>query len=235
MADDTRIEVLPSRESIWYAGVDEEVVIWTVFGAVESVAEIGEILAWTVAALSLSDLPTGIGVSEPVLGSPPIRPGPWLDKYAHCKIYSESWKEGNQVADTRSATSGNCWADMLGNTVYVKGYPTARRVEHHKGMEVSLTTMIALVRSRRLSRFKGRFCIKGYCSIVIPTRRQGDCIYWHLVTDHTGEYIYYTDYRVRQLWRDCPQDLTIRDLEKSRHIVGWCDNIRNLAGTYGPT
>lgn len=231
MADDTRIEVLPSRGSIWYAedGLDDEVVVWTVTGTVDSVAEIGEILAWIVAALSLSRFPSGICASCPALSSPPIRPG--IDNFAHCKISPYL----SDIEDPRSANSGNCWTNILGNTVYVRGYPTARRVEHHTGMEVSLATMISLVRSRRLSRFKGRFCIKGYCSIIMPTRRQGDCIYWHLVTDHSGEHIHFTDYRVQRLWGEYPQNLNITALEKSRHILGWCDNIQNFAGTYDPS
>lgn len=230
MADDTQIEALPGMLSANCAsrGVDDNAVLWTVRGTVDSVAEIGEILAWMVAALSISYLPSDICVSDPALIISPLRSV--INDFAVCDIVSYLRTE-----KSHSAASGNCWADILGNTVYVKGYPTARRVEHHTGMEVSLATMIALVRSRRLSRFKGRFCIKGYCSIIMPTRRQGDCIYWHLVTDHTGEYIHFTDYRVRRLWGEYPQDLSITTLEKSRHILGWCGSIQNFAGTYDPS
>lgn len=232
MADGTSIEsysswgLQPDEDSL-----DDRVVVWTATGTANSVAEIGEILAWLVAALSLSNLPKGICVSEPAISSAAIRPG-GLDKFAHCKISSTLWSEEHNTADTRSVTSSNCWADILGNTVYVKGYPTAGRAEHHTGMEVSLATMIHLVRSRRLSRFKGRFCIKSYCSIIMPTQKQGDFIYWHLVTNRSGEYLSYTDDKVQRLWGKYPRGLVYKSLERSRHILGWCDNIQNLAGTY---
>lgn len=229
MADETRIKTVPFREPHRHGEDNVNNVVWTVTGTVESVAEIGEILAWFEAALSLSKFPSRICASIPVIFSQPMKPG---DKFAHFTISPFLSEEDRQIANPGSASSGNCWEDVLGNTVYVKGYPTARRAEHHTGMEVSLASMMALNKSQRLSRFKGRFCIKGYCSIILPTRQGGDCIYWHLVTDGTGEYIHYTDYRVQRLWNVYPQDLSITDIVNSRHILGWCDNIQNLAGTY---
>lgn len=234
MADDTRIETLPSKE--WNAedGVFGGV-IFTVTGAVYSVAEIGQIIAWLHAALSLSDLPTGIRVSNPVLepitnGGRPVRPG--TDIVAECKIYSTLGTERSDTVGPRSTTSGNCWSNILGNTVYVRGYPTARRAEHHTGMEVSLAVMIALANSRRLSRFKGLFCIKGFCSIILPTRLQEGLIFWHLVTNLDREYMSYTDHKILRLWASYPLGLSTEILETSRHILGWCDNIQNLAGVY---
>ncbi|KAK2607654.1 hypothetical protein N8I77_006317 [Diaporthe amygdali] len=233
MPDDTRIEVLPSRG--WNA--EDRVfgeVVFTVTGAVSSVAEIGQIIAWINAALSLSDLQTGIRVSCPVLEPEPksgksIRPG--TNIVADCKIYSTLGVEGHADIGTRNFASANCWSDILGNTIYVRGYPTARRAEHHTGMEVSLGTMIALANSRRLSRFKGFFSIKGFCSIILPTRLQGNFIYWHLVTNLDGKYISYTNDKVRRLWREYPPGLSTENLQTSRHILGWCDNIQNLAGS----
>lgn len=237
MADNTRIVVSPSRDSPGHAkdGLHDDVFVFTTTGTISSVAEVGEILAWIGAALSISDLQAGVSVSDPVL-EPRTRDGtlvqPGIDSFADCDISANLGTEEHDIMDSRCANSSNCWGDILGNTVHVKGYPTARRAEHHTGMEVSLATMISLARSRRLSRFKGHFCIKGYCSIVIPTRQQGDFIYWHLITHHNGEYMSYIDYRVQILWKEYPRDLSIRDLEKGRHILGWCDNVQNFAGMY---
>lgn len=126
---------------------------------------------------------------------------------------------------------GSCWAKMLGdNMVSVRGYPIARRPEHQTGMEIQLPMMLSLANARRLSQFKGIFCIKGYCSIVIPTRRQGDIIYWHLVTNLDGQHISYTDERVVALATNYPRDLSIQDLRTSRHILGWSPEIENLTG-----
>lgn len=231
MADGTRIEIRPPLKPEWRAedDVEDGVVVWTVTGTISSIAEIGEILAWLGAALSLSSIPYGICASDPVLNNIPTRAG-GLDRSACCKISSNLYPEAPNTVGPHRITSGNCWAELLGNTVYVKGYPTARRTEHHTGMEISLATMISLVRSRRLGRFADYFCIKGYCSLILPTRRQGDFIYWHLVTNRSGKYLPYTDNEVRRLWEQYPQDLDIKVLEKSRHILGWCDTIQNLAG-----
>jgi hypothetical protein len=227
MADETRIETSTSWRSRQDVGDDANIVVWTVTGTADSVAEIGEILAWLVSGLILSDFPTGICASNPVLHSHPVRPGAKCTSFTISPLLSQERRR-----DHAHPASGNCWTDVLGNTIHVRGYPTARRAEHHTGMEVSLATMMALVRSERLGRFKGHFCIKGYCSIILPTRQRGDCIYWHLITNRGGEYIHSTDYRVQRFWNVYPKDLSLARLVTSRHILGWCDNIRNLAGTY---
>lgn len=216
-------------------GLQDDGFVFTTTGTISSVAEVGEILVWINAALSLSNLEAGVSVSDPVL-KPRTRDStlaqPGIDNFADCNISANLGTEEYDITDSRCAISSDCWGDILGNTVFVKGYPTARRAEHYTGMEVSLSTMISLARSRRLSRFNGNFCIKGYCSIVIPIRKQGDSIYWHLITNHNGAYVSYVDYRVQKLWKDYPRDLSIRDLEKGRHILGWCDNVQIFAGMF---
>lgn len=233
MPDNAKVEALPPKKAHVEGNAS---VVFTVTGAGHSVAEIGEILAWIRAALSLSKFPAGVCVSDPVLKSKAIssRPKPPdTDIVADCKIFSTIGTAEHRAASHPGYLElGNCWADLLGNTVYVRGYPTTRRAEPNTGMEISLATMITLARSRRLNRFKGLFCIKGYCSIILPTRRKGDFIYWHLITNSDGKYMSYTDEKVRRLWKEYPQDLSTRILAKSRHILGWCENIQNVTGMY---
>jgi hypothetical protein len=109
MADGTRIEVRPPLKSAWRAedDLDDGAVVWKVTGTVNSVAEIGEVLAWLVAALSLSNLPSGICVSDPVLNNIPIHAG-GFEQFARYMISSNLYSEAQQAIDPQSITPGNC-------------------------------------------------------------------------------------------------------------------------------
>ncbi|UNI19547.1 hypothetical protein JDV02_005727 [Purpureocillium takamizusanense] len=60
----------------------------------------------------------------------------------------------------------------------------------------------------------------------------GDVIFWHLCYNAKGEYISYEDHRVPRLSQLHAETkhLAMDTLERSRHIVGWSDDVRNFAG-----
>ncbi|KUI55959.1 hypothetical protein VP1G_10781 [Cytospora mali] len=209
-------------DGTWVSGfmTADEIKI-TVSGTTCSIAEIGEILAWMRTALS-----GGFSHLDRVWTGTPVLQA----SNSSMKVLSRL-DPGEVPLVPHSSQPGSCWYNILGNVVSVKGYPTKRRPEHHTGIELPLPMMVPLANARRLSRFKGMLCIKGYCSIVVPTRRQGGFIYWHLITNSDGEHISYTDGRVVTLAETYPQDLSIEDLRTSRHILGWTPQVENLTGS----
>ena len=112
----------------------------------------------------------------------------------------------------------------------VHGFCIPRREQSNTGIEISLNIMAQLLNSRRLSTFQNKMMIKGFSAIAIPSGKQGSVIYWHVITNHAGEHCSYVDGDVQKCIRNYPDNLQDADLEMSRHILGWCPNVRNCAG-----
>ncbi|KAK5657982.1 hypothetical protein OQA88_2535 [Cercophora sp. LCS_1] len=209
----------------------------TVTGTVYSIAEVGEILGWIGAALSSSEADGTIGCLNPIgvikqssLGGEST-PG-WRWEFLPKKKLSP--KSASQQIEDISALKGQCWTRLFGKPVLVDGYRIPRRDEPGTGMEVPLNIMAQLVNMRKISIFGGKILIKGYSTILAPTRKTGDCIFWHVVSNDDlrsdENYIPYSDPRVATLLQQYPSNLTLSDLETSRHILGWCGEVKNFTG-----
>lgn len=240
LLDNTRIDASLDAINDATEGFSEELLI-TVTGSVHSVAEIGEAVAWLQAALSFSGTENSICACIPILEPALLSDGPRNSAQSGIsgqKLYmirTDFEPLGSvPLIGHKADDDGNCWRNILGNTVSVKGYPTRCRPQQQTGMEISLDTMIALANARRLSLFGGKFCIKGFCSVIVPTQRQDNIVYWHLLTNLDGEHLSYTDERVLACGRTYPWGLRVEDLKTSRHILGWCTEVHNLTGSNGP-
>ncbi|KAM0510719.1 hypothetical protein ACHAPE_010620, partial [Trichoderma viride] len=53
--------------------------------------------------------------------------------------------------------------------------------------------------------------------MLLPTERNGDMIIWHLVYNHDRKRISYLENTVQHA-----KNVSIFDLETTRHILGWC-------------
>jgi hypothetical protein len=73
--------------------------------------------------------------------------------------------------------------------------------------------------------------MKGYSSLLVATIATSAMVLWHLfVSEQQEERISYFDTRLDAL--DLPEfrSSSLRDLERMRHIVGWCSNVEDLCG-----
>ncbi|KAM0512399.1 hypothetical protein ACHAPE_008848 [Trichoderma viride] len=86
--------------------------------------------------------------------------------------------------------------------------------------------MAGLVRTKRIEQFNGKYFIKGFSAMLVPTKRSGDAIIWHYVYKEDGSYISYLD----TAGADDEHVKTI-DVETSRHVVGWCMEANIYAGS----
>lgn len=189
-----------------------------------SIAGIIELFIWFSTALSSAVVTKGI-----------------INQYPSCEAFQFGssatrlcWPTCDSVeilhTPTTSIGAGECWANLFHSPVLVKGYPIPRRLDQGSGLEISLSLMVQLTNARNISIFSGYILIKGYSTILVPTGQRGGLLFWHMVFNEDGNYISYTDAQVKRLLQEYPKNLTVNDLETSRHILGWCANVRNYTG-----
>jgi hypothetical protein len=145
---------------------------------------------------------------------------------ATCKISFEL-DEGNGVKDN----VGFCWGSLFDNAVLVSGYPILQRPQPNTGLEMSLSTMAYLLRSYQIIRYEERVIMKGFHRLLVATLTTSSVVLWHLFSStSSNERISYFDGRLDTLDLTNFQIQSLRTLEKTRHIVGWCVNAENLCG-----
>ncbi|KAF8848640.1 hypothetical protein BDZ45DRAFT_732789 [Acephala macrosclerotiorum] len=199
-------------------------------GVTETVAEIGEMLAWISAALR----------SHPYVGLVSCTP--------FVKDFVREYKDGErtsmlceidyqleEIEDSSETSNGRCWRALFRNPIVVRGFKIRRRPRHLIGLESSLNIMTSLVETQRIAIFGEKLFIKGFCTMLIPTQREADVILWHTILNEDGGRIAYTDPRLDDLGSNSQaiNGLTFPDLENARHIVGWCSTVVNRVGSAG--
>jgi hypothetical protein len=194
-------------------------------GIVESIVEVGEVFAFITAALRSAQ-----GDSIASL-TPFINGG--------AKINEQKFKltVRLQNSDGPLRSTGQCWQDLFRNPVVIIGFPVRRRrPDQEPGLEISLATLAALVGTRRIAVFCGKFFLQGFCTMLVPTKYAGDTVHWHVLFNENGSRISFTDSRIRKIVKDfdLSKHLTLSGVEAARHIVGWCEQVRNYAGTPYP-
>ncbi|KAI0384641.1 hypothetical protein F5Y04DRAFT_247451 [Hypomontagnella monticulosa] len=194
-------------------------------GSLQSITEVIELLLWLGTSLSSLVVSQTITCQFPSCEVHQLHP----DNASIC------WPTYDSIeilrAPVSSDSTGQCWANLFRDPVLVEGYPIPRRVDRDSGLEISLNLMAQLVNAKKVSQFSGCILIKGYSTILIPTKQHENFIFWHMVFNEDGDYISYSDSRVKELLKEYPENLTTNDLEISRHILGWCANVTNFTGS----
>ena len=197
-----------------------------VFGTGYSVAETGEQFAWLSAALRSSPYTLGVACCTPSIGVISLLILLFI-QYAttrhqiFCKIDFTIQECGERF----EPSNGQCWHKMFRNPIVVQGYPISSRSEPSTGLEIPLDIMAGLARTRRINTFNGKLFIKGFSTMLVPTRHSGDLLIWHLLYNKNGSRISYLDNTVAS-----PGNANAFDLETTRHIVGWCSEVKYYAG-----
>lgn len=185
-------------------------------GVAVSIAETGEQLGWLGAALRSSSRQIGLVYCKPTITNI-IQKRPDIDV-----AYEMSFTE---IPQPRSTTNGQCWHDIFRNPVVVRGYPIPKRTQSRTGLDISLNIMAGLAQTQRVDRFDSRVYIKGFSTMLVPTRLEGNFLYWHLVYNKEGSRISYLDGVLEQ-----EQRIVHMDLKDFRHVLGWCSEARFYAG-----
>ncbi|KAJ5549058.1 purine and uridine phosphorylase [Penicillium frequentans] len=186
-----------------------------VTGINESIAEIGEQLAWLASALRSSLHDSKLSYCTPFISSTtvesismPTQQASLITK-ASCVI--DFRLEAGE--DDSPPSVGQCWHHLFRNPIVVKGFPIARRSKHGTGLEIPLNLLAALVHAENAEIFN-------------EYMRDEDQITWHLLYNAKGERISYLDGIEGHA-----ENITLSALATSRHILGWCLDAKCYAGS----
>ena len=218
---------LSDKTELIVALVDGQLIL-DAAGNVFSVAEVAEQVAWIGAALRSSPSDDEAAhVSARVLDlslSGTSASGNVDTTTASCRIEFDT----ELLHDSEIASAGKCWRGMFGNPVVVRGFPIPRRADADTGLEVPLDMVAGLTNCRRVVNFAGVTFIKGFAAMLTAVKVVGNMVYWHLCYNADGGYMSYGDFDVSSCSE--PHTLSLDSISRSRHIVGWSDNVRNYAG-----
>ncbi|KAK2593842.1 hypothetical protein QQS21_008457 [Conoideocrella luteorostrata] len=193
-------------------------------GVAISLAETVEQLAWLGAALRTSPRQSGLVYYTPIITN--ILQNSAQPQKSSTDITYEIGFIMEEVPKPPSNANGQCWHDIFRNPVIVKGYPIPQRSEWETGLEISLNILAGLARTQRVDRFKEKVYIKGFSTMLVPTKRNEDILCWHLIYKKDGSRISYLDDSVDQ-----EQHFGSLDLENFRHVLGWCSEAKFYAGS----
>lgn len=202
----------------------------SVTGCLSFVSEIGEQIGWLASALRASPVVQGTLACTPHIGDFQMtiqdEGTQKLMVVGSCNLAFDL-----EPAQTDNQTSGSCWGRLCCNAMLVHGYPIARRSEPNTGLEISLGNMATIVGSNQIVHWNGRVIMKGFSMLLIATLAATDIIVWHLlVSEKAGERISYIDPRLDKLGIEPSKEISLRMLEPSRHVIGWCSKVTDLCG-----
>ncbi|SCV49114.1 uncharacterized protein FFB14_10716 [Fusarium fujikuroi] len=210
---------LPDRTRL-AAWIDGSKVMVQTNGSAASISETGEQLAWLGAALRSSPHPNGLSYCNPSIKS--MHRDPEMPQAVVCVIGFEL----EQLLEPPDNSNGHCWHGIFKNPTVVKGFPIIPKLERNTGLEVPLNIMAGLARADRVDQFNGKVYIKGFSTMLVPTKQFKEVVYWHLIYNKDGIRISYID---DNLNRDALAG--IPDLTAHRHVLGWCSEARFYSGS----
>lgn len=197
-------------------------------GTKVSVAEIGVQLAWLGAALRSSPYKLGVAYCTPLIhiDSQSVKVSENLLSLPSVQFKIDFAIEELELTQlTPKMLNGQCWHSMFRNPIIVKGYPIPPKPEPYLGLEIPLNMMAGLIQTKRVNSFDGKLFLKGFSSMLIPTKRTKNLFMWHLIYHGDGTRISYLESSA-----DHVEGIAISDLAEARHVVGWCTNAKMNAG-----
>jgi hypothetical protein len=104
-------------------------------------------------------------------------------------------------------------------------YPILTKHERGLGLEMPLNMIAELGGSERANEFDGKVFIKGFSTMLIATKITRNLFIWHYFYNREGERISYLDHTLQGV-----DDISLLQLDSSRHVVGWCSDCMYYAG-----
>jgi hypothetical protein len=194
-------------------------------GTAESIADTGEQLAWLGSALRSPSYGSGVTTVDAFVSHTGMNSVSGMTEgrtptfFCNIKFNLDAFDISGEISN------GQCWHQLFRNPVIVKGYPILRRPMSNVGLEVSLDVLASLAGTRYINTFNSQLFIKGFSTMLIPTRHSDNILFWHLLCNKNGDRISYLD------GKDINTDnVSLSDLDKSRHILGWSSRVKHLVG-----
>lgn len=137
---------------------------------------------------------------------------------------------GIQLKNLSSQDSTSCWNSLVGPAVIVSGFPVPQRKNGVYGLEISVPGMAAMAGIPVASCFDGGFIFKARHHALIPVRRLGESVQWHMLNNYPKR----LDWdEIRRLY---PVRLKgdIKEYAKLRSFVGYYPTVVDLIGESKP-
>ncbi|KAJ9286134.1 hypothetical protein DTO021C3_6212 [Paecilomyces variotii] len=189
-------------------------VVWLdICGTAASIAEVGEQLAWAASALQSAQHEHTLVRSKPIINSVQIGHVSNQDSPSISYVFDI----GIELHEINPSAE-YCWLGLVSRPAVVEGFPIRQRpAECPPGLEIPLHVMAHLMDTRKVHRFHGKTVLKGFSTLLVPTGSINDTISWHLIQQSNDQRISYLE---SQIFPDLT--ISISQLEKARHILGWC-------------
>jgi hypothetical protein len=199
-------------------------------GSQAALVELCEQLAWLGAALRASPVPVGICLATPsITTSEDINPNGGVPSLSVRLGFTVTPTLQQSLSTDQVST---CWHAMFRNPIVVDGFPILARHENEQGLEISLGIMSILAEARYATHYNATLVLKGFCTMLVPTRRTLSSITWHFLHNEDGRRIPHFSFRER-----CPgwigtNEVNTNMLEAgdTRHFVGWASCITRHLG-----
>ena len=138
-----------------------------------------------------------------------------------------------ESTDPCKFNKGFCWGSLFSNAILVRGYPICQRNERSSGLEMSLGIMACLIRTNQVIQLGEMVLMKGFNMLLVATLASAGIVAWHLITsERPDERISYSDPRIQEVAIGSRGKLSLRALEESRHIIGWCASATDFCGMF---
>ncbi|KAF1949824.1 hypothetical protein CC80DRAFT_428143 [Byssothecium circinans] len=201
-------------------------------GSRDSIADVGEQLAWLGSSLQQPPTPDGTSCSLVFANLRPIPHNKFQPlgvavpqvEVEYTITFDLQTFEGPY---RKSKKNGTCWHNLFLHPVIAMGFPIPARDVSKYGLEIPLHIMATLAQAKRVTLYDGKMYAKGFSTVLFPTQKSEDIISWHLLYNEDRKRLSYNDSRIEDT---SIGDLTFKDLETSRHIVGWTSSAKTFAG-----
>jgi len=189
-------------------------------GTADFIAEVGEVIAWLLAAVRCSPVEGAMAYCTPRVKVETMDRGLLSVRY-RCELEFDI-----SMGDEAKDVGGCCWHGMFRNPVVVRGFPIPRRPRPNTGLEIPFHMAARLTDARRVHEFLGRFYLKGFSAMLAAVEVTQGMVLWHLYHNTAGDRISYLDAS------NTPHagGISANVLRESRHVIGWCSHADYLAG-----
>ncbi|PVI02799.1 hypothetical protein DM02DRAFT_612609 [Periconia macrospinosa] len=197
-------------------------------GTLDTIAEIGEQLAWLGAAVRSTPNSTTLSSCVPLLRNLTVETfakGPPIAKFRldYKTIYPE-------IPDT-APLNGRCWHNLFYNPVLVEGYPLLSRSEASMGIEMSLDLAAVLMGVERIYQYDGVIVLKSFCAMLVATKKVTDIVVWHLLLNKTGKHMSFADVSQCGLIDSSLSRNGLAAFQPLRNVIGWCSTVSAFTGS----
>lgn len=206
----------------WFDGI---LLVIETHGVGDTLADIGEQLAWLDSALRSSPYDSNVSTCEPSVSQCVFSETPVPVSKKDTVVYVGFHFQLEQNDDLLEVSNGKCWHNLFRNPVMVKGYPILSKPPSFTGLQMPLKMMTALIQSRFVTTFNNKIFTKGFSTMLVPTKVEREMVAWHLLFNADGSHISYTSPQVQKLPRFYPTEITMSELEECQYVVGWCSSV----------